>query len=177
VQQQLQDSISKQSTKAPNKYRQNKVKKLQQQLRDVRLETTEVQRGFDMFDDVRLAWEELLPSLEQGRQQESGSNATVTGSKQQQLVQGSSIGFDADNLLQGMLQAAGMAGPVGVGGDSGADATISGGSEVSLDPILDELLLGSSDSDDDEDEGQWHAGDDLGDVLDAEFEQLAPRIR
>jgi hypothetical protein len=177
LQQQWQDNISKQSTKAANKHRQNEAKKLQQNMRAIMAEAAEVQRDIDMFESLRLAWEDLHPGQQQQQHhQESSSSATFTGSKQQQLVQGSNRDFDPDSLLQGMLQAAGMTTPISSGGDFGVGSINGGDSEVWLDPMLDELLLGGSDSDD-EDEVPSFAAGDLGDVLDAEFEPLPPSTR
>jgi hypothetical protein len=152
----LQEGLVRLANKPASKSKQSQTKDFQSKLQQLKKAAKELQAETEAWEAVLSAWDALLPPADDQQQQQQQDGT---------CVQGSSSGFDADGLMAGMLAAAGMGPTPAAAAAVGVEAVPVVDGDAWLGPGLDELLFGEG-SDDDE------AGDDVGDVLDAEFEQL-----
>jgi hypothetical protein len=158
-------ALARLATKPAGKSRTSQTQQHNVTLRQLKAAAAETEAEAEAWEAILNAWDALAPAAADGPQQQQ---QTQTQTQTQRLVEGSSRGFDADGLLDGMLAAAGMAPPAVSSGLAAEDGFAAGAGEAWLGPDLDELLMGGAGSGSD----AVGAVDDLGEVLDAEFKQL-----
>lgn len=156
-------ALARLATKPAGKSKTSQTQQHTATLRQLKTAAAEIEAETAAWEAILNAWDALAPPDSAEQQQQAQAQAQT---QQQRLVAGSSRGFDADGLMDSMLAAAGMAPPAVPSGPA-PGVGFAAGAEAWLGPDVDELLMGGAGSGSGSD-----AVDDLGDVLDAEFEQL-----